>query len=155
MMKTEEKELLVPACDIKGYCHDDLVQMMDYFPVPVFLPEKEEEEKEMECVRGLCGIWYAVKKYDEDEWLEWKDNCSFLDAEGNFYCSIEKTELNDEDRKSLRKSLSLSLAGNLKTSERAHFHIWNSRIFSMLAEIGVGEEMSRFLQRKSTTALFN
>lgn len=107
MMKTEEKELLDPACDIKGYCHDDLVQMMDYFPVPVFLPEKEEEEKEMECVRGLCGIWYAVKKYDEDEWLEWKDNCSFLDAEGNFYCSIEKTELDDEDRKSLRKFVAL------------------------------------------------
>lgn len=107
MMKTEEKELLVPACDIKGYCHDDLLQILDCFPVPVFLPEKEEEEKEMKCVRGLCGIWYAVKKCDEDEWLEWKVNCSFLDEEGNFYCSIEKTELDDEDRKSLREFVAL------------------------------------------------
>lgn len=107
MMKTEEKELLVPARDINGYCFDDFAQMLGYFPVPVFLPEVREKEYPMECVRGLSGIWYTVKKYGDDERMRWNDNCSFLDIDGNFYCSIKSTELDDRDRESLRKFVDL------------------------------------------------
>ncbi len=101
MMKTENNELIIPASAISGYRNDDYLEASGFSPVYIFFPLPLAEE--MECIKGLTGIWYSFFEYDIEFSLRGDEECSFIDTAGNFYCSTENTELDEVEREWLRR----------------------------------------------------
>lgn len=100
MKETEEKEIIVTAWELYDAGLSGFERGMGFFGVSVFFRDgRKRVFRELDTPHiGKAGIWYALERSDS---IDNDDEFSFLDTDGNFYCTTEDTEPEDSDREKL------------------------------------------------------
>ena len=135
MKDTESLEIFVTPRVLYKAWYYEFEKFFDYLPVSVFLewphsidpvstgPGRDLVGKLIPGGSGKWGIWYSTEEYDSEYGIYDGERYSFVDIDGNFYCSLESTELEEHEREEIRSFVML-FKDEIRALADGRYHIF-------------------------------